>query len=173
VLSITVSEAAMAPLGQALADALRAQAGAIVYLKGTLGMGKTTLSQAVVKACGWPGRVKSPTYTLLEPYECEGLTVVHFDLYRLADPEELEFMGLRDYLLPDTAWLVEWPERGAGVLPPADVVIHFDESSDSPVGSGRKLLFESTTGKGQQIVELLRQQKGTLAVAEATAARHI
>jgi tRNA threonylcarbamoyladenosine biosynthesis protein TsaE len=136
-------------------------------------MGKTTLSQAVVKACGWPGRVKSPTYTLLEPYECEGLTIVHFDLYRLADPEELEFMGLRDYLMPDTAWLVEWPERGVGVLPAADVVIHFEESLDDPVGSGRNLRFEDITGKGQQIVEHLRQQTATLAATQAPAARHI
>ncbi|MEX0622272.1 MAG: tRNA (adenosine(37)-N6)-threonylcarbamoyltransferase complex ATPase subunit type 1 TsaE [Saccharospirillum sp.] len=155
VLSITVNEIAMASVGQHVAAAVRAEGGGIVYLDGTLGMGKTTLSRAVIQACGWAGKVKSPTYTLLEPYECDGITVVHFDLYRLADAEELEFMGLRDYLLPDTLWLVEWPERGAGVLPEADVVIHFSDAGASDGSDGRLLRFEGATAAGQRIVDHL------------------
>ncbi len=158
VLSITVSEVAMDAVGRSLANAVRTAKGGIVYLDGTLGMGKTTLSRAVIQACGWPGRVKSPTYTLLEPYDCDGITVVHFDLYRLADAEELEFMGLRDYLLPDTLWLVEWPERGAGVLPDADVVVHFSDAGAADGSGGRLLRFDGATTAGQQIVDQLSQQ---------------
>lgn len=150
---LTVSEAQMPALGQALARALEASEGGLLYLDGTLGMGKTTLSQAVIAACGWPGRVTSPTYTLVEPYEGERLTLVHVDLYRLADPEELEFLGLRDYLGPATAWLVEWPERGAGVLPEADVVVHFTEA-----GTGRALAFDARGERGQVLVRVLRQE---------------
>jgi tRNA threonylcarbamoyladenosine biosynthesis protein TsaE len=157
-LSVIVSEVAMEPLGQDLAAALRAQAGAIVYLDGTLGMGKTTLSRSVIQACGWAGRVKSPTYTLLETYECDDVTIVHFDLYRLADPEELEFMGLRDYLVPNALWLVEWPERGRGVLPPADLVIHFNDVASSGETDCRQISFTGATETGQRIVNQLRQR---------------
>ncbi|WP_245584104.1 tRNA (adenosine(37)-N6)-threonylcarbamoyltransferase complex ATPase subunit type 1 TsaE [Saccharospirillum impatiens] len=157
-LSITVSEVEMASVGQCLASALRANGGGIVYLDGTLGMGKTTLSRSVIQACGWSGKVKSPTYTLLEPYECNDITVVHFDLYRLADAEELEFMGLRDYLLPNALWLIEWPERGAGVLPAADVVVHFSDAGALDGSDGRLLRFESATSAGKRMVDLLQQQ---------------
>ncbi|GGX40750.1 tRNA (adenosine(37)-N6)-threonylcarbamoyltransferase complex ATPase subunit type 1 TsaE [Saccharospirillum salsuginis] len=148
---LTVTEEQMSALGKQLAEALMAGEGAIVYLDGTLGMGKTTLSQAVVHGCGWSGRVKSPTYTLVEPYDCGALQVVHFDLYRLADPEELEFIGIRDYLQPHTAWLVEWPERGAGVLPEADVVIHFTEA-----GAARQLTVEPRTERGRLVSDRLQ-----------------
>ncbi|MFG1496239.1 tRNA (adenosine(37)-N6)-threonylcarbamoyltransferase complex ATPase subunit type 1 TsaE [Saccharospirillum sp. HFRX-1] len=150
---LTVDESQMPALGQRLARALMHLDGARLYLDGTLGMGKTTLSQAIIAGCGWTGRVKSPTYTLVEPYECESITVVHFDLYRLADPEELEFIGVRDYLTDHTAWLVEWPERGAGVLPGADVVIHFSEAD-----SARSLAFEPGTERGQSLIEWLQQE---------------
>ena len=151
-LSVALEEAQMASFGQILAAALQDEGGAVLYLNGTLGMGKTTLSQAVIKACGWPGRVKSPTYTLLEPYECEHLIVVHIDLYRLADPQELEYLGLRDYLEPNTAWLVEWPERGVGVLPGADVIIHFEE-----LDHGRRLGIEAVSEKGQRLSQQLER----------------
>lgn len=157
VLSITVREAAMPAVGQHLAEALRAEQGGIVYLDGSLGMGKTTLSRAVIQACGWPGRVKSPTYTLLEPYDCDDITLIHFDLYRLADAEELEFLGLRDYLLPNTVWLVEWPERGAGVLPEADVVVHFSDAGAADGSDGRLLAFAGATATGRRIVDRLNE----------------
>ncbi len=150
---LTVTEEQMPPFGRTLAEALAETEGAVLYLDGTLGMGKTTLSQAVVQGCGWSGRVKSPTYTLVEPYDCGALQVVHFDLYRLSDPEELEFIGIRDYVEPRTVWLVEWPERGAGVLPDADVVIHFHEA-----GPARQLDIEPRTPRGRQLCDRLRQE---------------
>lgn len=152
VLTTVVGEPDMPLLGDYLAQALIETHGGLVYLDGTLGMGKTALSRAVIQACGWRGRVRSPTYTLLEPYECERLTLIHFDLYRLGDPEELEFLGIRDYLETDTAWLVEWPERGVGVLPEPDVMVHFKEA-----GKARELGFEANTDRGLTICDRLRQ----------------
>lgn len=108
-----------------------------IHLEGDLGAGKTTLVRGLLHALGHRGAVRSPTYTLLEPYEFPELTVLHLDLYRVADPEELENLGLREQSDARTLWLVEWPERGSGWLPPPDLQIVLDREGD-----GRRLWFK-------------------------------
>ena len=88
----------------------------IITLKGDLGTGKTTIVRGALEACGITTGVRSPTYTLVEYYQLEGFSIAHFDLYRLGDPEELEYLGYRDYLRSDTWCFIEWPERAAGYL---------------------------------------------------------
>ena len=125
-------------------------ASCIIYLQGDLGAGKTTLVRGFLRGLGYRGNVKSPTYTLLEPYELESRTCYHFDLYRLADPDELEFLGVRDLLDGQAILLVEWPERGEGFLPEADLVIHLEHS-----GKARRLSMTGKTKTGASIVRRL------------------
>jgi tRNA threonylcarbamoyladenosine biosynthesis protein TsaE len=115
-------EDAQVDFGRRLAAHL--EAPCVIYLEGDLGAGKTTLVRGVLRGLGHQGSVRSPTYTLIEPYEIAGLHLFHLDLYRLGDAEELEYLGLRDLLGEKSILLVEWPERGSGHLPPPDVRIH-------------------------------------------------
>lgn len=140
--------AATEALGARLAQSL---VPAIVYLQGDLGTGKTTLTRGLLRGLGHEGRVRSPTYTLVEPYRFAGGVIYHLDLYRLADPEELEWLGLRDMLAEHALLLVEWPERGAGVLPPADLIITLEYS-----GSGRRVTLEAASAAGEQLLENVR-----------------
>ncbi len=138
-------EAATLHLGQQLAGVI--PDGFVVYLYGDLGAGKTTLVRGYLQGLGHRGKVKSPTYTLVEPYEIAQRQVFHFDLYRLTDPEELEYAGARDYFNTDSICLVEWPERGEGWLAQADVELHLQYD-----GEGRKVVLQACSEKGQQAI---------------------
>ena len=144
-------ESATVLMGNKLA--LVVKDGAIVYLHGDLGAGKTTFTRGVIQGLGHKGNVKSPTYTLVEPYELNLVNAYHFDLYRLGDPEELEFMGIRDYFELNSLCLIEWPEKGAGILPKADLDITLEY-----VDAGRIITFVANNSKGLSILALLEQQ---------------
>ena len=116
----------------------------VIYLRGDLGAGKTTLVRALLNALGYQGRVKSPTYTLLEQYEVAGLNLRHFDLYRFRDAAEWEIAGFHDEFDGKNICLVEWPEQAAGLLPPADVEIIFEIL---PEGRNISLCAHTDTGR--------------------------
>jgi tRNA threonylcarbamoyladenosine biosynthesis protein TsaE len=134
-------ELAMLRFGAQLYTALNKEG--VVFLRGDLGFGKTTLSRGVVQASGHKGAVKSPTYTLVEPYENDEGGVYHFDLYRLSDPEELEYLGIRDYFAKGMLSLIEWPDKGRGCLPIPDLEISLDLKGD-----GRLITFVGVTQLG-------------------------
>ena len=115
------SEAEMMELGARLARDFKG--GQVITLSGDLGAGKTTMVRGMLRGLGFQGRVKSPSYGLVESYEVAGLEIHHLDLYRLGEPEELDFIGIEDLIGPDSVLLIEWPERGRGRLPSASLSI--------------------------------------------------
>jgi len=142
-------EAATMALGARLAATLRP--GMVVYLQGDLGAGKTTLVRGILRALGYEGRVKSPTYTLVESYVLSKYTLQHYDLYRMIDPREWLDAGFRDDCNDASLCLVEWPEKAAGLLPPPDVRIRL-----SIAGDGRKACIHVESAAGKQCMEELK-----------------
>ena len=147
-------EAQLLAFGERLAEAFKAYLAEdsahslVVYLNGELGAGKTTLTRRIVQSFGHQGNVKSPTYTLVEEYNIAGKMIYHFDLYRLADPEELEFMGIRDYFNTDCICLIEWSEKGQGILPEADFLVNIDYYDDA-----RNIELVAQTELGENIIQ--------------------
>lgn len=136
-------------IGQKLARHI--QAPMTLYLTGDLGAGKTTLSRGLIQGLGHKGAVKSPTYTLVEPYDFGDVEVYHFDLYRLNDPEELEFMGIRDYFTDKSLCIVEWPDKGEGLLPDPDIHLHL-----SYVNSGREIQIQAFSASGKKLLTAIK-----------------
>ncbi|WP_109126145.1 tRNA (adenosine(37)-N6)-threonylcarbamoyltransferase complex ATPase subunit type 1 TsaE [Dyella sp. C11] len=137
-------EAATTALAVRMAGAL--EGGLVVYLHGDLGAGKTSFARALLGALGVGERIKSPTYSLVESYKAQGGPAWHLDLYRIADPGELEWLGLDALSDPSALVLVEWPERGAGALPLPDLVVHLGYA-----GTGREARMEAKTARGAAV----------------------
>jgi tRNA threonylcarbamoyladenosine biosynthesis protein TsaE len=146
-------EAATAALGAALARAL--VPGLVIHLHGELGAGKTALTRALLHAAGHGGRVKSPTYTLVEPYRVRigaaDVDILHFDLYRLASPEEFLDAGFRDHFNAHSICIVEWPEKAAEVLPKPDIDVHL-----SMIGCQRDIELQALSEQGSQCLARLK-----------------
>jgi len=139
-------EVATLNMGASLASSLCA--GLTIYLHGDLGAGKTTLVRGLLHALGHAGKVKSPTYTLVEPYEVSGLPIYHFDLYRFVDPEEWEAAGFRDYFNAQSICMVEWPEKAGEVLPQPDIDIRLEAK-----GTGRVIRLLANTDNGEKCLK--------------------
>lgn len=145
---LLLSEADTLTFGATLAKAC--PQNCVIFLEGDLGAGKTTLVRGFLQGLGYTGKVKSPTYTLVEPYEIAQHTIFHFDLYRLNDPEELEQIGIRDYFAQPAICLIEWPKRGEGILPGPDLTCYIHA-----IHEGREILITSHTACGHSIKQHL------------------
>lgn len=147
------NEAATLVFGSTLAQAIHP--GLTIFLHGDLGAGKTTLVRGLLQGLGYVGKVKSPTYTLVEPYEmlaakAASLNVYHFDLYRFSDEEEWEAAGFRDFFNADSVCMIEWPEKAAQLLPTADLEIYLEILQD-----GRHIKLAANTAAGRQCLQQL------------------
>ncbi len=148
-------EAATIAIGSGLAQVLKSmdkQQALVVYLNGDLGAGKTTLTRGFVRGMGHEGNVKSPTYTIVEPYQLAPWRVFHFDLYRLADAEELEYVGIGDYFNDDCCCFIAWQEKGAGLLAKADLIINMAYQDEQ-----RIITLQADSEHGEQVIESLAQ----------------
>ncbi len=167
---IMLNEQATIAFGRCLSNAI-AEDAATLYLCGDLGVGKTTLCRGIVQGFGHIGAVKSPTYTLVEPYTIAGRSIYHFDLYRLSDAQELEFLGVEDYFLqPAAVCLFEWPDRGEGVAPEPDLTLSLsDYFSKNPsekacddlghsFPDGRRIVCQANSPRGTTILKNLKVQ---------------
>lgn len=130
------NEASTIALGACLANAFKEisklkKDALCVYLDGDLGAGKTTFSRGLIQKLGHTGIVKSPTYTLVESYDCNGVKIFHFDLYRLCDPEELEYIGGRDYFAQQAIILVEWAQKAEGFIASYDILLNIKHEKDA------------------------------------------
>jgi tRNA threonylcarbamoyladenosine biosynthesis protein TsaE len=147
----------MRALGRALGNALRTAGGGalVIGIEGELGAGKTTLVSGVLAALGVAGAIRSPTYTLIEPYEAAGLQLYHIDLYRLSSAREVEALGIRDLLDVRAVLLIEWPSRGAGALPTEDLSVSIEYQA--PAGQGgvqrRLLTAQAHSSAGDKLLE--------------------
>ena len=135
-------------IGSKLASCLKG--GEVIYLKGELGTGKTTLVRGVLNRLGHTGNVKSPTYTIVEPYLIDSHVIYHFDLYRLDDPEELESLGIRDYCDGQSICFFEWPEKGGNILPNADINLELTYLENT-----REVKFTAKSDVGKTILKQL------------------
>jgi len=133
-------------LGAALARAVprMLHRACVLYLRGDLGAGKTTLARGFLRGAGIEGPVRSPTYQLMEMYETAGFDVIHLDLYRLASADDVDALGLRDFERGGTVWLIEWPEKGEGALPAADLLL---ELATEQTGHTIRASAESVSGQ--------------------------
>lgn len=143
-----VDEAALTQIAQAFAVPL-AQGG-VILLEGDLGAGKTTFARALLTTLGVGERIKSPTYSLIESYRIGDLQAHHLDLYRIAAADELEWLGLADLLDANSLLLIEWPERGSGALPPADLILHFEHA-----GERRNIAVRAQSARGRECLRIL------------------
>jgi len=125
----------------------------LIFLEGQLGAGKTTFCRGVLRGMGYEGAVKSPTFTLVEPYRLNDVQIFHFDLYRLGDPNELEYIGVDDYLDSRHLCLVEWPERGGDFLPESDLTVHLQVE-----GQARRLTIWANSDHGERVMRQLETQ---------------
>lgn len=135
----------------------RLKGGLCIFLYGELGAGKTTLVRALLKSLGVPGAVKSPTYTLVEPYELPDFTVYHLDLYRIADSAELEFLGMEECFSDDAVTIIEWPERGDGSLPMPDLKCQLEYGKDN---NGRWLSLSAHSQRGEELLQQIKSGWG-------------
>lgn len=147
------TEEAMQSFGEQLSSLI--DNGAIIFLHGPLGAGKTTFTRGFLRGFGYASKVKSPTYTLVEPYEVAGRKIFHFDFYRLTSPDELEHIGIQEYFSADTVCLIEWPEKGYPWLPEADLDCYIALSQE-----GRDVTLEAQSVRGEDILKRLKVSLG-------------